>query len=155
MEEWHFHGCTLVENLTLVKLEKKISFFRDFWYIINKGVIRQKGESQNGCFKKTKNTKFSEKTIISYLLIHTGTCAYQGGRKSENLACFVFLKYPFRDSPSCLITNEIRRGLTFYFFEKDQLTKTNSNKTKSIRSNYTRKTQTISLNPFSTNVPLM
>ena len=24
-------------------------------------VIRQRGESQNGCFKKTKHTKFSEK----------------------------------------------------------------------------------------------
>ena len=28
-------------------------------------VIRQKGKSQNECFKKTKHTKFSEKTNIS------------------------------------------------------------------------------------------
>ena len=27
----------------------------------NSSVMRQKGESQNGCFKKTKNAKFSEK----------------------------------------------------------------------------------------------
>ena len=27
----------------------------------NSSVIRQKGEPQNGCFKKTKHTKFSEK----------------------------------------------------------------------------------------------
>ena len=27
----------------------------------NSSVIRQKGESQNGCFKKTKHAKFSEK----------------------------------------------------------------------------------------------
>ena len=27
-------------------------------------VIRQKGKSQNGCFKKTKHTKFSEKQIF-------------------------------------------------------------------------------------------
>ena len=119
------------------------------------GGNKAKGRISKRVFKKTKHTKFSEKMILYYLLIHTSTCAYQGGRKSENLACFVFLKYPFRDSPSCFITNEIRRGLTFYFFDKDQLTKTNSNKTTSIRSNYTRKTQTISLNPFSTNVPLM
>ena len=36
-------------------------------------------------------------------------CTYQGVRKfcfSENLACFVFLKYPFWDSPFCLITND-------------------------------------------------
>ena len=53
---------------------------------LESSVIRQKGESQNGCFKKTKHAKFSEKR----------TCAYQGVRKfSENLACFVFLKHPF------------------------------------------------------------
>ena len=28
-------------------------------------VIKQKGESQNGCFKKTKHVKLSEKTNIS------------------------------------------------------------------------------------------
>ena len=27
-------------------------------------VIRQKGESQNGCFKKTKHAKFAEKRMI-------------------------------------------------------------------------------------------
>ena len=40
-------------------------------------VIRQKSESQYGCFKKTKHAKFSEKTKISYPLIRTPTCAYQ------------------------------------------------------------------------------
>ena len=39
-------------------------------------VIRQKGESQNGCFKKRKHTGFSKKKIISYPLIQTRTCAY-------------------------------------------------------------------------------
>ena len=34
----------------------------------------------NGCFKKTKHTKFSEKTNISYPLIRTRNCAYQGVR---------------------------------------------------------------------------
>ena len=28
---------------------------------VNSSVIRQKGESQNGCFKKTKDAKFSKK----------------------------------------------------------------------------------------------
>ena len=53
-------------------------------------VIRQKGESRNGCFKKTKHA-ISEKQIFF-------TCAYQGVRNvhfSENLACFVFLKHRF------------------------------------------------------------
>ena len=53
------------------------------------------GESQNGCFKKTKQAKFSEKR----------TCAYQGVRDDrflESLTCF-FFKSPFRDSPFGLL----------------------------------------------------
>ena len=45
---------------------------------------------------------------IFYPLIHSHTCAYKGVknvRSSKNLACFVFLKYPFWDSPFCLITD--------------------------------------------------
>ena len=42
----------------------------------NSSVIRQKGEPQNGCFKKTKHAKFSEKR----------KCAYQG------IKMFVFRK---------------------------------------------------------------
>ena len=60
-------------------------------------VISQKGESQNGCCKKKKHAKFSEKRNVHF---------------SENLACFVFLKYPFWDSPFCLITDE--KILRFY-----------------------------------------
>ena len=36
-------------------------------------VIRQKGESQNGCFKKIKHVQFSEKANISNPLIRTRT----------------------------------------------------------------------------------
>ena len=74
--------------------------------------IRQKCESRNGCFKKTKHAKFSEKTNISYPPdTHTCTCAYQAVRNnrfSENLTYFVFLKHPFWASPFCLITNDWR-----------------------------------------------
>ena len=42
-------------------------------------VIRQKGESQNGYFKKTKHAKFSEKWTFLF---------------SENLACLFFLATP-------------------------------------------------------------
>ena len=42
----------------------------------NTSVVSQKGESQNGCFKKTKHVKFSQKrTFLT--------------------PCFVFLKLPF------------------------------------------------------------
>ena len=44
----------------------------------NSVVIRQKSESQNGCFKKIKHAKFSAKTNIFYPLIRTRTCAYRG-----------------------------------------------------------------------------
>ena len=70
----------------------------------NSSVIRQKGESQNGCFKKIKHAKFSKKRTFLTPLIRTGTCAYQGVRNvrsSENLASCVFLKHPFWDS-SCM-----------------------------------------------------
>ena len=44
-------------------------------------VIRQKRESQNGCFKKTKHAKFSEKwTFLTLWYAHVRTCAYQGVR---------------------------------------------------------------------------
>ena len=59
---------------------------------INTSVIRQKGEAQNGCFKKRKQAKFSEKEHFWPL------CCYQGVKNvrfSENLVCFVLLKHPF------------------------------------------------------------
>ena len=61
-------------------------------------VIRQKGKFQNGCFKKTKHAKFSEKrTFLTPWYAHVRVCI-RGVRKvrfSENLACFVFLKHCF------------------------------------------------------------
>ena len=45
-------------------------------------------------FQGNKATQISRKTNISYPLIRTRMCAYQGVRNacfSENLACFVFL----------------------------------------------------------------
>ena len=73
-------------------------------------VVRQKGESQNGCFKKTKHAKFSERTNISYPLIRARMCAYQGPKNvrfSEHLAYSVFLKHTFWDSPFCLTTHSL------------------------------------------------
>ena len=87
-------------------------------------LIRQKGESHNGCFKKTKHVKFSEKRTSLTPLIRIRMCdksKYQilrvrirglrNVRFSENLTCFVFLKHPFWDSPFCLITDDL------WFFE--------------------------------------
>ena len=48
-------------------------------------VIRQKGESQNGCFKKTKHSTFSEKTNISYAS-GSKKCSFSG---KFDLLCFL------------------------------------------------------------------
>ena len=71
------------------------------FYRINSSVMRQKGESQNGCFKKTKHVKFSEKRTFFTRWYAHDTSAYQGVKNvrfSEILTCFVFLKHPFWDS---------------------------------------------------------
>ena len=64
-------------------------------------VIRQKSESQNACYKKTRHAKFSEKRTF---LICTRAC--QRVRTvcfSENLACFVFLNTHFKVRPFALL----------------------------------------------------
>ena len=60
---------------------------------LNSSAIRQKGESQNGGSKKTKHTKFSEKTNISYPLIRKRTSAYQGVRNVRFLGKFSVLSF--------------------------------------------------------------
>ena len=71
--------------------------------------IIQTGESQDGGNKKTKHTKFSEKT--HFLRPDSiPMCAYQGVRNvcfTENLVCFVFLLSSFWDSSFCLIINKL------------------------------------------------
>ena len=84
-------------------------------YFVNKksSVIKQKCESRNGFFKKTKPIKFPEKWTFLTPLMRTCTCAYQGVRNvhfSENLTCFVFLKYPLCDSQ---FKNRPRKNCSF------------------------------------------
>ena len=72
---------------------------------------KAKGHISKRVFQENKARQIFRKTNISYPLIRTRTCAYQGVRNvrfSKNLACFVFLKHPSRDSPFCLITDEIK-----------------------------------------------
>ena len=71
---------------------------------------KAKGLISKRVFQKNKARQIFHKKTISYPLIRIRTCAYQGVRNvffSENLACFVFLKHPFWDSPFCLITDEL------------------------------------------------
>ena len=71
---------------------------------------KAKGRFQNGCFKKTKHAKFSEKQTFLTTDKHMYMCVswVRNVRFWENLACFVFLKHTFSDSPFCLITDVFR-----------------------------------------------
>ena len=82
---------------------------------------KAKGTISKRVFQENKARQIFQKTYISYPLIRT--CAYQGVRSfrfSETLACFVFLKYPFWDSPLCLITDDLWncKVSQFSFFPK-------------------------------------
>ena len=62
---------------------------------------KAKGRISRRVLQENKAHQIFRKTKISYPL------CLSGGKKCsffENLACFVFLKHPFRDSPFCLIT---------------------------------------------------
>ena len=57
-------------------------------------------------FQGNKARQILQKTSISYPLIHTRTCTYQGVRNvcfSQDLACFVFLKPRFEIRPFALL----------------------------------------------------
>ena len=65
---WDFMAYTLTLNITTSLLYGcsfyvlvLVLFITIFFTIYSSLVIRQKSESQNGCFKKTKQAKFSEK----------------------------------------------------------------------------------------------
>ena len=63
-------------------------------YVDNKA----KGRISKRVFQESKACPNFRKTNISYLLIHTRACAYQGVRNicfSEILVCFTFLNHPF------------------------------------------------------------
>ena len=63
-----------------------IAFYSACYFSFTSSVIRQKGESQNGCFKKTKQAKFSRACVrirgVSYVSF------------SENFVGLLFLKTP-------------------------------------------------------------
>ena len=71
---------------------------------------KAKGQILKRVFQENKARQIFQKMYISYTLICTRTCAYQGVRNirfSETMTYFVFLKHPFWDLPFCLITDEL------------------------------------------------
>ena len=70
--------------LVLSSIWRQVSAEASF---MNSSVIRQKGESQNGCFKKTKHVKFSKKRTFLTPDMNTYVCV-SGGKK-----CSFFWKF--------------------------------------------------------------
>ena len=73
-------------------------------------------------FQENKARQIFPKTDISYPLIGTRTCVYQGVRNvrfSENLASSVFLKHLLWDSPFCLVSETFQN---YAFFNTNNFT---------------------------------
>ena len=56
-----FHRSLMGLFVKIIKGRKLLTIFHQNFHQDISSVIRQKGRSQNGCFKKTKHVKFSEK----------------------------------------------------------------------------------------------
>ena len=79
-------------NHQLSKKPRKV-----FYIEVGKGK-KAKERISKRVFQESKARQNFRKTNISYPLIRTRTCAYQGVGNvcfSEILACFAFLKHPF------------------------------------------------------------
>ena len=80
-------------------------------YIHISSIMRQKGESQNDSYKKTKHTKFSEKTNISDALIRTHVCLFLTSYKDcsffEKFGVLCFFVIAIWNSLFCLITDDL------------------------------------------------
>ena len=115
-EQKYFFGDSFIFENFLIFLAFKS--FSNFWpnsykmfFILDIVGNKAKRRILKRVFQENKARQIFRKTNISYPLISTRTRAYHGVRNvhfSENLACFVFLKYPFWDSPFCLITDDIK-----------------------------------------------
>ena len=75
---------------------------------------KAKGQISKWLFQENKSHQKFQKMNISYTLIrtrhvHVHVKGVRNVHFSENLACFVFLKHPFWDSPFCLIADELIR----------------------------------------------
>ena len=79
-------------SLYIILLEIK---FSDLLYFVGN---KAKGRISKRVFQESKVHQNFSKTNISYPLIRTRKCTYQGVRNvcfSEILACFAFLEHPF------------------------------------------------------------
>ena len=92
--------------IILLQNNLKIDFYHPYpvyFEIANLSVIRQKGKSQNGCNKRTKHAKFSEK---HFLPPDTYICDVSGGKKCLFFGKFGVLYF--------LVTSVLRFALLLY-----------------------------------------
>ena len=106
-----FRTWAVIHSAALTFWRKK-SLNMKLWFfqVLLSSVISQKFRISKRVFQEKKARQIFRKTNISYPLIRTRTCAHQRLRNcgfSENLACFVFLKHPFWDSPLFVITDVV------------------------------------------------
>ena len=81
-----------------------------FSYMVILSVIRQKGQSQSGYFKKTKHAKMFRKTNISYPVLDTETyLCLSGGKK-----CSFFEKY----SVICLFETPVLKFAFLVYYRR-------------------------------------
>ena len=100
---------------------KMIIFYSETFTVYYFVGYKAKERISERVFQEKNARQIFRKIKISYPLISTRTCAYQGVRNvnfSENLACFVFLKQPFWDSSFCLITDDFVHSNVFLLSTK-------------------------------------
>ena len=103
----------IIANQIMILASTRFHMYQNLKLVSYKSYIvgnKAKGRISKRVFQEKKTRQIFRKTNFSYPLICTRTYAYQGARNVRfwvNLACFVFLKHPFRDSPFCLITDDI------------------------------------------------
>ena len=103
-EKWNLIWCQQM----MIKIIWKLS------ECIKSSLIRQKCESQNGCFKKTKQAKFSKKQIFLtpwYMCVSRSKKYFFFGK----FGVLCFLKHPFWDSSFWLITDVFSCDIVIIF----------------------------------------
>ena len=106
--------------------EKRSNGF-NFWYCISSKKW-QKGESQNGCFKKKSTQSFPKNEHFLPPDTHTYVCVWRGKKCLffRKFGVLFSLKHPFWDSHFCFITHDIfqiyTRSSFFHYLHTFSLT---------------------------------
>ena len=83
--------------LFILGLSRRFQAYISHRSTLNLSAVKQKGESQNGCYKKTKNARFPKDKHFFPPDAQTCVCLWRGKKCSfsENLVCIAFLVQVF------------------------------------------------------------